>query len=299
MRETNLSSIDLNLLVALEALLDEGSVSRAARRLGRTQPAVSRMLARLREMLGDELLVKQGRGLVATPRAREVREAVKLVLGDVRAMLRGPAPFPAATERRRFRLISSDYAHVVLVGRIMDRLRESAPGVTLSVAGLDGDPRSALASGEADLLVASPEACPPWGEAEALLTDSWACVRRRGEPLPATVDDYLALGHIATSLGRGFGDPVEAALRRRKLDRQVRLTVSDLAGALFVAAQSSLCATVPLPVARRGAALMPLDVCPAPFAIPAPVVAMIWPRRLSADPAHAWLRAAVRASVEP
>lgn len=299
MRETNLSSIDLNLLVALEALLDEGSVSRAARRLGRTQPAVSRMLARLRETLGDELLVKQGRGLVATPRAREAHDVVKLLLGDVRAMLRGPAPFPEATVRRRFRLISSDYAHVVLVGRIMDRLRDRAPGVTLAVAGLDGDPHRALASGEADLLIASPEACPPWGDAEALLADSWACVRRRGAPLPETVDDYLTLGHIATSMSRGFGDPVEVALRRRKLERHVRLTVSDLAGALFVAAQSDLCATVPLPVAKRGAELMPLDAGPAPFAIPAPVVAMIWPRRLAADPAHAWLRAAVRASVEP
>lgn len=297
MHDAPLSAIDLNLLVALEALLDERHVGRAARRLHRSQPAMSRTLSRLRELFADELLVKEGRGMVATGRADALREPLKRLLSDTRDVLRPPAPFEARTSTRHFRFVSSDYAHVVLTGSIIESLREAAVGITLSVLPVGAGAIEALATGAADLLFGPPALCPPWCEQEPILADDWACVGRRGARFPRGLAGYLRRDHVAVGTDQVFGDPIALALRAMSAERRVRLRVSDFAGALFVAATSDLLATVPRPVAVAGAALLPLAVGPVPFTAEAPVVAMIWPRRSSSDPAHAWLRETVRTLV--
>jgi DNA-binding transcriptional LysR family regulator len=292
MRIPELSALDLNLLVALEALLDAGSVSGAARRLHRSQPATSRMLARLREMMGDALLVPQGRGLVMTDRARALHGPVKLLLSDARQLLHPPAPFQPASQRAHFRLISSDYAQVVLLGPVMTWLAHAAPHVSLEVLPPSGDPLDALAAGRAELLFGPEALRPSWCEARRLLSDGWACVGRRDAALPSTIEDYLGREHVEVAVATAFGDPVGTALRALGR-RQVRLTVPDFAGAAFIAAQSPLVATLPAPVATAAARELGLALGPVPFPIEGATVAMIWPRRLDQDPAHAWLRATV------
>lgn len=289
--------MDLNLVVGLDALLDEASVGRAARRLRRSQPAVSRILARLRDLFGDPLLVQQGRAMVLTERALGLRDPVKRLLGDAEHLLRPPLPFDPEREARHFRLISSDYALVVLLGPILEELGLQAPAVTFSVAAPGLASMDALAAGQADLLF-GPGVAPSWCETERLLSDPWACVRRRGAVLPRTRAEYLALEHVDVAVEVRFGQPIARALGRRAADRRVRLAVEDFAGALFVVAGSGLVATVPWPVAQRAAAVMPLAVGEVPFRIPPSEVSMVWPRRATAEPAHEWLRRAVRRATE-
>lgn len=297
MHEAKLSALDLNLLVALDALLTTGSVSGAARSLHRSQPATSRMLAKLREMIGDPLLVSQGRGLVATGRARALKGPVKLLLSDARRLLEPPAPFAPQSDAAHFRLVTSDYAQVALLGPAVRWIEQAAPRVSLEVLPLVGDPIDSLATGRADLLFGPEGLCPAWCQSVRLLADAWACVRRRGEPMPTTIRRYLALDHVEVTTAAGFGDSIARALGPARR-RRVRLTVPDFAGACFVVASSALIATLPEPVATAAAAMLQLAVGRPPFRIEAPGIAMIWPRRLHEDPAHAWLRHAVVESVK-
>lgn len=297
MHQVHLSALDLNLLVALDALLDESSVGRAALRISRSQPAMSRTLGRLRDMFADPLLVQQGRRLVRTARANELRGPLKRLLSDVGLLLAPLPPFDPATARRRFTLLSSDYAQVVLLGPVLEALGPLGPGLTFTVAAAGADPLQLLAAGAADLLLGSP-AAPSWCASQSLLRDEWACVWRRGARGPRSLTEYLARDHIDVALERDFGSPIAQALGRQAKHRRARACVQDFAGALFVVAQSHLVATVPKPVALRAAQLLPLRMGPTPFALAPSEVAMVWPQRQSSDPAHLWLRSAVISAVQ-
>lgn len=295
MHDAKLFGLDLDLLVALDVLLETGSVSRTASRLHRSQPAVSRMLGRLRDLFGDPLFVPQGRGLAPTPRALALHGPLKLALGDVRQLVSPPRTFDAANDAAHFRLLSSDYAAATLMGAVVSWLQQRAPHVTLSLLPVRGNPESVLAAGGADLLFGPPSLCPAWCSCEPFIEDPWVCVRRRGEPLPATPAAYLALDHVGVDIEGGFGSQVDAALRLGGgAPRRIKLTVPDFAAALFVVATSPLLATLPGPLARAAAELLPLQFGAVPISIPASSISMIWPRRLDNEPAHFWLRQAVR-----
>lgn len=297
MREEELSGLDLDLLVALDVLLETGSVSRTATRLHRSQPAVSRMLGRLRDLFGDPLFVPQGRGLAPTPRALAMRGPLKLTLGDVRQLVSPPRAFDAAIDAAHFRILSSDYAAATVMGAVVSLLQQRAPHVTLSLLPVRGNPESVLAGGGADLLFGPQSLCPTWCTSAPFIDDPWACVRRRGEPLPATLAAYLALDHVGVELENAFGSKVDATLRvSGGATRRIKLTVSDFSAALFVVATSPLLATLPRPLASAAAELLPLQVGAVPISIPESSISMIWPRRLDNEPAHVWLRQLVRES---
>lgn len=297
MREEKLFGLDLDLLVALDVLLETGSVSRTATRLHRSQPAVSRMLGRLRDLFGDPLFVPQGRGLAPTPRALALHGPLKLTLGDVRQLVSPPRAFDAANDAAHFRLLSSDYAAATLMGAVVSWLQQRAPHVTLSLLPVRGNPESVLAAGGADLLFGPQSLCPAWCSSEPFIDDPWVCVRRRGEPLPATLAAYLALDHVGVDIESGFGSKVDATLRLKGgAPRRIKLTVPDFTAALFVVATSPLLATLPRPLASAAAELLPLQVGAVPISIPASSISMIWPRRLDNEPAHFWLRQLVRES---
>lgn len=299
MHQPELMALDLNLLVALDALLEAGSVSGAARRLHRSQPAMSRILGRLREMFDDPLLAPHGRGLAPTPRAQALRGPLTLVLSEVRHLVHPPEPFDPRRAIARFRLLSSDYAQVTLLGSVMSWLEAAAPGVSIEVLPVGRDAIDLLANGGADLLLGPDEMCPPWCERDRLIDDAWVVVRGAGQRLPSTLKTYLAHRHVMVAMEAAFGDPVGVALRSAgERGRTIALTVPDFAGALFVVATSQLVATLPRPVAIAGAKLLPVRVGRLPLRPAAPPVAMIWPRRLDKEPAHVWLRAAVRHSLE-
>ena len=292
-----LSGIDLDLLVALDALLETGSVSGAAKQLNRSQPAVSRMLGRLRDLFGDALFVPHGRGLAPTPRALAIRGPLKLTLTEVQHLISPPQPFDPTRDTAHFRIISSDYAAVTLMGVVVKALRRAAPGVSVTLLAVDARPDRALAAGEADLMLGPQEMAPPWCASKPFIDDQWVCVRRKGAALPKTKAEYNAMEHVAVGIERAFGSQVDGAASRRGVTRHVRVTVADFAAALFIVATSSLLATLPRPLALAAAEIMPLEIGKAPFPIASTPIAIIWPRRLDNEPAHAWLREAVFDSV--
>lgn len=294
-----LSGIDLDLLVALDVLLETGSVSGAAKHLNRSQPAVSRMLGRLRDLFGDPLFVPHGRGLAPTPRALAIRGPLKLTLTEVQHLISPPRPFDPARDSAHFRIISSDYAAVTLMGAVVKALHLAAPRVHVTLLAVGDRPDRMLAAGEADLMLGPPSMVPPWCASKPFIDDQWVCVRRKGEVLPRTRAEYHAMEHVAVRIEHVFGRRVDAAAARRGPTRPTRVTVPDFAAALFVVATSSLLATLPRPLATAASQIMPLEIGDTPFPIAASPIAMIWPRRLESEPSHIWLRQAVTDSVGP
>ena len=256
------------------------------------------MLGRLRDLFSDALFVPHGRGLTPTPRALAIRGPLKLTLTEVQRLIDPPRPFDPARDEAHFRIISSDYAAVTVMGSVEQALHRAAPGVSITLLAVGERPDRLLAAGEADLMLGPSSMVPPWCASKPFVHDQWVCVRRKGEALPTTRAEYQAMEHVAVGLEQAFGGEVEGAARRLGASRHVRVTVPDFAAALFVVATSALLATLPRPLALAASKVMALEIGDAPIPIRRPSIAMIWPRRLESEPAHAWLRHAVLESVD-
>ena len=287
---------DLNLLVTLDVLLAEGSVARAARRLRLSPSAMSRALARLRETTGDPLLVRAGRGLVPTPRAIELREAVGPLVQDAQAILR-PAGKPNLGEvARTFTLRTSDGFVENFGPRLLARVGKEAPGIRLRfVPKLEKD-NAPLREGTVDLETGVVgEATGPELHVQALFRDRFVGVVRKGHALARgriTPARYASARHVLVSRRGADRGPVDEALGALGLARDIATTVGGFSAALALARASDLVATVPerhtgdLRAGMHGFAL--------PFAVPELTISMLWHPRVHADPVHRWLRACVR-----
>lgn len=291
-----MSNPDLNLLYALEALLEEGGVAAAARRLRLSPSAMSRTLARLREATGDPLLVRAGRGLVPTPRALELAALVGELTRQATAALRPAAALDLANLRREFVMRVSDGFVESFGPAIIDRVEREAPGVRLRfVQKVDRDSKP-LRDGAVDLEtgVVGPAAGPEL-RAQALFSDRFVAVVRPGGAYDVEALDlpaYLAARHVGVSRLPGGGGPVDEALQRLGARRDVAVSVSGYSAALALARDADLVATVPErhTAGLRGA----LRVLVLPFAVAEITVSLIWHPRMNADPAHRWLRGCVR-----
>jgi len=289
---------DLNLLVTLHAVLTEGSVVRAATRLQLSPSAMSRALARVRETVGDPLLVKAGRGLVPTPRALELRDRVGHLVDEARAALT-PARAPDLRGLERTFTIRTSEGFVETFGPgLLARVAKEAPGVRLRFVPRQARDGAGLRDGSVELetgvvdRTTSPELLQI-----ALFVDRLVGVVRASHPLRrgrVTAARYAAAAHVGVSrdtVDRGW---VENALATHGLTRSVVTTVSGFATAIALARGSDLVATVP---ERHTAALRGrMHTFSLPFALPTLTVAMIWHPRMHADPAHTWLRGCVVAA---
>jgi LysR family nod box-dependent transcriptional activator len=292
----NLAGLDLNLLVALDALLRERSVTRAAQRVGLSQPGMSNALARLRRLFGDPLLVRQGAGLVPTPRAEAlagpVREALELIRGAIEA----PPGFDPATDRRRFRLSCSDYSVLMVIGPLVRDLASEAPGMTVEVLPRMADAGRALDLGDVDLVIEPPEIMGRQDlPALHLWDDRWMCCvwdgnERVGDEM--RLEDFTALGHLIYSMGGG-GQPValpDLHLARLGVARHIEVSVESFLLAPFLLQGTDLVTLVPARAEaflRRTGAIRILEP---PVEFPVLVEMLWWHPRATADPAHAWLR---------
>ncbi len=291
-----MSRPDLNLLVALDVLLDAGSVVAAARRLRLSPSAMSRTLARLREATGDPLLARAGRGLVPTPRALELRERVGTLVQDAEAVLRPVAAIDLAVLERTFTLRTSEGFAETFGPRLIARTQADAPRVRLRfVQKLDRD-SGALREGAVDLETGVVgRTVGPEVRSQALFRDRFVAVVREGHPLTdgrLSAARYAAARHVGITrrgLDRG---PVDDALAPLGLRRDLVVGVGGFATAIALARDSELVATVPdrhTQGLRAGMAALAL-----PFAAPEVTVALLWHPRMEADPAHRWLRQCVR-----
>jgi DNA-binding transcriptional LysR family regulator len=299
-RIMNIASLNLNLLPVLDALLAERSVSRAAARVGLSQPAASNALAQLREHFKDPLLVRKAGGMAPTERALALAGPLRAALLALEQGLEPQAAFDPAAAKRDFTIMTTDFVALAMLPRLLARLQNEAPGVHLQIrAWQEHVVPSELARGDADLMMGFiPRGLPLGHHAASLFRDRFVFVARQGHPKvrgKITLATYTKLDHVLVSHepnGRGVIDDV---LAQRGLTRNVALRVSHfllvppiLAATDYVAAQSQI---VVRPVAEK----LGLQLLKMPFVVPGATVEMVWHERTAVSPAHAWFRGVVEA----
>lgn len=293
---------DLSLLVALDALLQESSVTRAARRLGLSTPAMSHTLARIRERIGDPVLVRAGREMCLTPRAEALKPRVRSVVEEAQQVLAEPGPFSPAELSRSFTVLATDYVLTVL-GRAIDReISAAAPAATLRFAPNTPGDGDALREGAADLAVGIYGDLPPELRTRRLLTDRFVCAVRAGHPLArrrVTLEQYVSARHLQIAPRGAPGGYVDDELAARGLERHVARAVPFFSAALELVATTDYVLTVSERIARAAAASLGLHLFEVPLDLDPYALSLVWHPRFDGDPAHAFVRDAfVRAAAE-
>ena len=292
----SLARPDLNLLFTLDVLLAEGSVARAARRLHLSPSAMSRALARLREATGDPLLVRAGRGLVASPRAIELRDAVSQLVHDAEAALRPAGKLDLGQLEKTFTLRASEGFVENFGARLLSRIAEQAPGVSLHFLHKLEKTSGPLRDGSVDLETGVVDkAIGPEVRTQALFSDRYVGVVRAGHPLSVgeiTPARFAAARHVHISRRDNDKGPIDDALAGMGLERQIATVVGGFSAALALVRASDLVACV----YERHTGVLYSGMHS--FALPLPIapftVSMLWHPRLDGDPAHRWLRGCVR-----
>ncbi len=303
----NLGTVDLNLLVALDRLLASGSVTVAARELGVTQPALSRSLQRLRDLLGDPLFVRAGRGLTPTPRALELREPLAVALHAVRRVVAPPETFDPHTATGTYTLAMADENQVAFTDAVVQAIAEAAPGVDVRIRALTAASVEDGRRGTIDLAL-SPDLSPLPATAGAadisefhhreLYLRRFVVASSPAFPRPTlTLAEYAAADHVIVSFEGGGWGFVDDLLAERGLRRRVAASVTSFYAAASVVARTRLLVTLPEEVAR--AAPGGLVCCVPPLPLPTLRMLLLWHPRTHASPRHRYLRELVaRAVVE-
>jgi len=297
-----LNGLDLNLLIALHAVLTERNISRAAERLHITQPAMSNALARLREHLGDEIVMRSGRKLLLTARAESLIEPVRDILMRIESTVAAPQLFDPITSTRTFALLVSDFTASVLVQPLVQRLATVAPGVRFALLSqASGNNIERLESGEVDLLIVPEQYRSDHHPSMRLFEEQYVCVSwraPRGGRKRLSFDDYLAAGHVVTQFGDGRIPAFDSWLMKQfGVIRRNEVTVSSLTAAAEMVVGTQRIATVHRRLAQRAARHLPLTIWPAPLQIPPLVEYAQWNRVRAEDPAIKWLLGEIQAVV--
>lgn len=304
----DLASIDLNLLRVLAALLETRSITRTGEQLGISQPAASRSVARLRRLLGDELLVRTSGGYVLTPHLEALRPRVTAALAAAEEVF-SPVAFEAATARRAFRLAATDYGSMTVVTPMAPRFMALAPQARLDIRPWAVDTLAELESGGLDMALYADASLPPQFHYRELFVETYACVVRRGHPLdqrlnrsPGEEEEQRRLplevfGQYPHALmtypdGRNVGvdDPFS---RMGMVLRHVPLRLPYFLAAPWIVAESDLVMTVPRRIADRLARVADLVVLSLPASAETFSYRLVWHERGHKDPALRWLRSLI------
>lgn len=290
--KNDIRALDLNLLKALDALLDEGSVTRAAQRLSLTQPAVSGMLTRLRDYFGDPLFVRTSHGMVPTLRASELSMPVKQILTDIAILLK-PMQFDPMTAELTYTLVATDYALKAVVVPLIVALKQHAPRIRIAVRSVDSERMyQQLSRGEVDLALVTPQTTPDDLHGRALYQEEYVCVARSHHPLAAasemTLEQFCEQEHILVSTEGRFMGVTDEALAELSLTRRVGVSVNSFLVIPDILRSTDMIAVVP-------GRMVPVDsdlaIIPLPLNVPGFTKSMAWHERTHRDPAHQWIRA--------
>jgi DNA-binding transcriptional LysR family regulator len=293
----NLRSVDLNLLVALDALLRELHVTRAADCIGLSQPAMSNALARLRHIFKDELLVRTPTGMQATPRALELMEPTRQVIRQIERVFESDSGFDPRQSDRTFTVRLSDLLQLLLLPSLLERIGREAPAVAFDIVHLPpARTVEALEKDEIDLAVSMGLEHPGSIRAEVLFRDRMVCVMRTTHPLAReamTLDSFLSCRHLKISMLPTDLRFVDEVLAREQLKRDVALNVPSWLVVPHVLGRTDLVSVMPgrLAAAVAGTALVARDL---PFASEPFDWTLYWHRRHEGNPANYWLRARIR-----
>jgi len=286
--------LDLNLLVALDALLVERNITRAARRLNLSQSATSGVLARLREALDDDVLVQVGRNMVPTPMAEGLAKPVRDILLQIQATFDARPAFEPMASARHFRVAASNYPTTVLLTPYSQQLSWSAPHVTVEILALGMDFMGQLDRGEVDLLIMPMKYLSEDHPRQVLFEETYKCVvwegnTEVGETL--SMERFLEMSHIASS----FGDNRQLTmdqwfLQTTGVERRVGITTNDFNTVPGMVINTNRIATMHARLAEHFARYFPLRLLEPPVALPSVTMAMQWHKYLDKDPGHRWFR---------
>jgi len=300
----NVNRVDLNLLVYLDALLRERNVTRAADQLGLSQPAMSNGLRRLRDLFEDPLLVRTSDGMTPTERAEELQPVVRELLSTIDKAVQPRSDFDAHTAKRVFRIMASDYAESTLLPRILLRLRESAPGISLDIMTPSDVSFQDVEQGKVDMAINRFDALPQSFHQKDIWQDGFSCLMRANHPVleDFTLDSYLGAQHVwvsKTGMGVGVGvNPddvqrlgwVDEALTRLGKKRHITLFTRHYQAAMLLAEQTDLIVTLPSKAAVLQQDNARVVIKAPPFLIPPIDLKMAWSPLLHHNPAHRWIR---------
>jgi DNA-binding transcriptional LysR family regulator len=292
--------VDLNLLVALDALLEENSVAAAADRLHLSPPAMSRTLSRIRRATGDEILVRTGRTMTPTPRALELREETRELVRRAAAVLTPVQELDLDSLERTFTVRCHDALVFALASTLTAAIEQAAPGVRIRFLGEPSGDVADLARGHTDLEIGATEPTRPEIAAETLGVDRLVLACGPNHPLAdgdLTPERFAAADHVKVSRRGRLRDAVDDRLAELGLHRRVVAALPITGPALELAATGSVVAVLPKLVCRSASTRLALCVRPLPFELPAVPLIVAWHHRYDGDHAHAWLRGQVRESV--
>lgn len=282
--------MDLNLLTALDALLEENSVQAAADRLNLSAPAMSRTLTRLRKATGDDILVRTGRTMIPTPRALEIRDEVRALVRRAHQVLAPDQPLDLQTLRRTFTVQGNDALLGLLAPALLGKI--TAPGVSLRFLPEAPDDRQDLARGDADLDVGADRPTSPQISHEVLVSDRLVAVFRAGHPLAKSFDlkGFAAADHLIVSRRGRLRDGIDDRLAEHGLSRRVLASLPTAAATLAVIASTDTVAVIAERASAQAREALGPHTHPLPLDLPEPEVVLSWHSRYDSDPAHAWLR---------
>lgn len=291
----NLAAVDLNLLVAFEALVEERHVTRAADRVGLTQPAMSNALKRLRALFADDLFVRAGPGMRATDKALALAQPIGQALQQIRSALAPEMPFVPAEAHRRIAIGTTDYGSIVVVPEIARLLRRKAPSIDLLVRPIT-NAREAVAEleqGQVDALIGGHLPGSSYCIRQKLFDESFVCIRdaQHGNDHAAiSLDEFAASPHALFSSSGGDGLPsiVDALLARHGRQRRIAHTVSHVMAVPFAVSGTDLVAMVAERIARRFSTQADLSALAPPFEVPSFAVDLVYANRSIRDPALKW-----------
>lgn len=291
-----MTPLDLDLLRVFDHLHRERHLTRAARLLGLSQPAVSRALTRLRDALGDPLFVRAPRGIVPTPRADDLAPEVREILRRATALTQ-PAQLDPRVLDRTFVLASVDLLEADLLPRLAALLANEAPHVAITSRPIGVDAGEALSSGRVDLAIGVRSNVPPDAMSTHLFEDDFVCVVRRGHPAlkkKLTLQQFASLSHVLISPAGTPGSVVDEALATHGLTRRIAVRTHTFLAAPRVVASTDHVLTGPRRVLTMMSRVDGLRVFSPPVALRGFAVLMAWHPRMQADPVHAWLRGVVK-----
>lgn len=290
----DLNSVDLNLLVAFDVLLEERSVRGAARRLSLTPAAMSHKLRRIRELFGDEVLVRAGRGMVATERAESLVGPVRALLEQTRVVLADPEPFSPLSLERAFRMVCTDHVSTVLLPRVEQLLADEAPQVDLHVLPLSAKTSDQLRAGKVHVAVGVFQDAPPEMHIRALFRDRYVTVARPDHPRvrgpELSLDAFLAEKHVLVAPRGTPSGPIDDLLAEQGLLRRVARTRPNFLAAFWLVTSSDMLMTVSRRIVIATEARFPVRVLPTPLPVQDYALSMLWHPRFDASPEDRWFR---------
>ncbi len=303
MHETHVNNIDLNLLKALNALLETESVTKAAERANLSQPAMSRALNRLQHAIKDPLLVRSGRGMVLTPRGEALRIPVRDALAGVSVVFK-PEVFDPSRAQDRFRIMAPDYVAQLIMPKVLEQAFKIAPGIRVEMENLSASGISEMCEGKISLGFGVVDDGPVLDNvaSQALFEDCQVCLMRKGHPL---LKDGVSLEHFAATpqamlsiTGKG-GGRIDEVLKKHGLTRTIALRITHFMTISSVIAPTDLIITVPEALAKQVmTSELELVSLPRELQTPPFSVSQIWHERFTKDPAHQWLRRLIKSACQ-